>query len=123
MVELALILPVLIALLCGIIDFGWIFGNKLLTSYACREGARYGSVIASLPTYSTDIENRVMDVVPSFMHDDMTITTQCTQSSNPRDGDIIVTVQYEFMLLTPVVSTVTGSQNYTAESSCQMKVE
>lgn len=123
MVELALMLPILITLLCGIIDFGWIFGNKLLTSYACREGARYGSIIASLPTYVTDVENRVKEVAPEMMHDNMTITTQCTEPSNPRDGDIIVDVKYEFILLTPIASTVIGSQNYTAESTCQMKVE
>jgi uncharacterized protein (UPF0333 family) len=28
MVEFALIVPLLILLLCGIIDFGWIFGNQ-----------------------------------------------------------------------------------------------
>ncbi len=41
-VEFAVLLPVLIAVLFGIIDFGDLFMKDHLITNACREGARYG---------------------------------------------------------------------------------
>lgn len=44
LVEMALILPILLLLLMGIIDFGWIFANQIELQNAARDGARYASV-------------------------------------------------------------------------------
>ncbi|MHB1419234.1 MAG: TadE family protein [Bacillota bacterium] len=44
MVELAMILPVLIILLFGVIEFGRIFQAYLTVTYAAREGARAGAI-------------------------------------------------------------------------------
>ena len=44
MVEFALILPIFLLILCGIIDFGWLFYNQISLNNACREGARYAVV-------------------------------------------------------------------------------
>jgi Flp pilus assembly protein TadG len=41
--ELALVLPVLVALICGIMDFGDAWYMKQVLNNASREGARYGS--------------------------------------------------------------------------------
>ncbi len=43
-VEAALVLPLLILLLCGILDFGWIYMNQYKVDYASYSGARYGSI-------------------------------------------------------------------------------
>ena len=43
-VEFAIILPILIVLLFGIVEFGLIFYNKAVITNASREGARYGIV-------------------------------------------------------------------------------
>lgn len=45
-VELAISLPILIMILCAIIDFGWLFMNQNSIDYA-REGARYAIVHSS----------------------------------------------------------------------------
>lgn len=123
MVEFALILPILVLLLCGIIDFGWLFGNKLLTTYACREGARYGAVNATESNYATLIENKVTSVVPTFVSSGMTIVSTLSVPSAPEDGDITVNITYTFDLLTPFVSMFIGSQDYTVVSESTMKVE
>jgi Flp pilus assembly protein TadG len=47
MAEFALILPLLLTLVLGIIQFGFLFGTHLGLTNATREGARYG---ATLPT-------------------------------------------------------------------------
>ncbi len=43
-VEFALILPILVVLLFGIVEFGLILYNKAVITNASREGARYGIV-------------------------------------------------------------------------------
>jgi Flp pilus assembly protein TadG len=56
LIEMALILPLLLAMLAGIVDFGRMFQRMEVTTNAAREGAR----LASLPGYSqTDVQNRV----------------------------------------------------------------
>ncbi|WP_422444893.1 TadE family protein [Thermoanaerobacterium sp. DL9XJH110] len=44
MVELALILPVIVLILFGILEFGRIFYSYIVITYAAREGARAGAV-------------------------------------------------------------------------------
>jgi Flp pilus assembly protein TadG len=40
--ELGLLLPLLVAILLGIIDYGWVYFTKLTLTNAAREGARVG---------------------------------------------------------------------------------
>jgi hypothetical protein len=42
--EFALIVPILLVLVCGIIEFGFMFQAQMALSYAAREGARLASV-------------------------------------------------------------------------------
>ena len=44
MAEFALCAPVLLALLLGIIDAGWLFNHELMLTNAAREGARLGAM-------------------------------------------------------------------------------
>jgi hypothetical protein len=55
LVEFALIVPVLLAMLLGIIEFGWLAKNHLVLANAAREGAR----AASLGKTTTEIQDRV----------------------------------------------------------------
>lgn len=55
-VEAALITPLLITLLFGIIEFGFIFKDLLLLHQAAREGARVAAVGAT----TSEIESRIM---------------------------------------------------------------
>lgn len=45
-IEFALILPVAIALIAGMVDYGWFFSQQMLLQDAVRHGARVGSVTA-----------------------------------------------------------------------------
>lgn len=46
-VEFALVLPILMLLILGIIEFGWLFNGKLILTSAAREGARVVAVTKS----------------------------------------------------------------------------
>ena len=52
-VELALILPVFMMLLLGIISAGTVYNNQLSLSHAAREGARYGAILAPEQSFTT----------------------------------------------------------------------
>ena len=56
LIELALVLPILLLVIAGIVDFGLLMQRYLTINNAAREGAR----IAVLPGYGlTDVQNRV----------------------------------------------------------------
>jgi Flp pilus assembly protein TadG len=42
--ETALCMPVLLALLLGIVDIGWLYNHQLMLTHAAREGARQGTL-------------------------------------------------------------------------------
>ncbi|MHB1125752.1 MAG: TadE/TadG family type IV pilus assembly protein [Bacillota bacterium] len=72
LVELALILPVLIILLFGVIEFGRIFQAYLTVTYAAREGARAGatgqpdSAVAQIVSEaSTGLDTSILQVAVS----------------------------------------------------------
>jgi Flp pilus assembly protein TadG len=123
MVELALTLPILLLILAGLLDFGWIYSNKLITSYCSREGARYGAVNSNSPGIAALVENRVKSAAPPFLSNSITVMTSFSNLSDLRSGDIIVNVTCRFSVLTPIASVFTGSSFYTVNSRCVMKVE
>ncbi len=123
LVEMALALPVLILLFCGITDFGWIIANTLIVENASREGARLGTVVASDSTYSSQVRSRVLSVSPDYSRSGISVSTTLTSPTNPSAGDVKVTVRYTFTLLTPIAQIILGSQDYTTSSTCIMKVE
>ncbi|MCX7615308.1 MAG: pilus assembly protein [Clostridiales bacterium] len=121
--ELAITLPILLLILCSIIDFGWFFSNQLTLSYLSREGARFGMVNSEGATAISDIKNRVLNVAPEYLRDKMTVTVTFSNSTQHRSGDIDVSVQAGVLALTPVVGIFTQGDTVTLSSKCVMKVE
>lgn len=123
MVEFALILPIFLLILCGIIDFGWLFYNQLSLNNACREGARY-AVVNTAEGYGTQaiinhIENATTTV---FANDGVRIDVEYTTPSDPTAGDVTVSMEADISFFTPVLSTVLGEER-TITSTVVMKVE
>jgi Flp pilus assembly protein TadG len=109
-VEFALIFPILVLLVLGIIEFGGGFHAWDATQNAAREGARLGAVDAS----PSEITQRVRGTTSFLNQSDLTVTIQCqrnggpfsTCSSNPAqwvEGDIVrVAVEYHYDYITPL---------------------
>ena len=109
-VEFALIFPILVLLVLGIIEFGAGFHAWDATQNAAREGARLGAVDAS----PSEITKRVRGTTSFLNQSDLTVTIQCqrkggpffTCSSDPAqwvEGDIVrVSVEYHYDYLTPL---------------------
>jgi len=95
-VEFALILPALLLILFGIIDFGRMYNAQITASQAAREGAR----VAMLGGSDAEVTDRVRwaagpaDVASA-------VVTACPPEPD-RDDDARVVVTYRFSFVTPV---------------------
>ena len=125
MLEFALVLPIFLLILCGIIDFGWMFYNQLALNNISREGARY-AVVNTAPDNSKDeilrhIDNYIEDTYPVLGN--LNIKVDYSEPLSPLNGDVIVSVDEEFSYLTPIISSVTGKPTRQLVSQVVMKVE
>jgi len=59
LVEFALVLPLLIMLILGMIEFGWILNGKITLTSAAREGARVAVIYESATDASTAVQSAV----------------------------------------------------------------
>ena len=123
MVEFALILPIFLLILCGIIDFGWLFYNQLSLNNACREGARYAVVHTDENADTQSIINHIENISSTvFANDGVDITVTYSSPSDPTAGDVTVSMQADISFFTPVLSTILGKEK-TINSTVIMKVE
>lgn len=123
MVEFALILPVFLLILCGIIDFGWLFYNQLSLNNACREGARYAVVNTAEDGNTQSIINHIENSTTTvFANDGVDIEVIYSSPNDPTSGDITVNLEAQISFFTPVLSSVMGKEK-TITSTVVMKVE
>jgi Flp pilus assembly protein TadG len=62
--EFALVAPVLLALLFGMIEFGFVFQAQLSVTHAAREGVRMASVQADSDWDQAEVESRALPLSP-----------------------------------------------------------
>lgn len=130
MVEFALITPLLILLLCGIIDFGWIFGNQLILNNAGRDTARFMAINyeTGIPnaetvndaTAKTTFQNRLGS--GSFLNNsNLSVDSSLTISST--DTKVKITASYPLPFLTPLLSTILNRTTITINTETTMRLE
>jgi Flp pilus assembly protein TadG len=94
-VELALVLPLLLLLVFGIIDFGRALNAQIEITSAAREGARWAAL------GRTDIAQRVTDAAPGLSPAPTTTYTAC--ANPPAAGSsTTVTATTTYTLITPL---------------------
>lgn len=101
--ELALVLPILILLLFGIVEFGRIFNASLTIAQAAREGARVGAVGGS----DEEIVSAVKAVAATLDLDKLQVNVDPPESSpglRVRGGRLRVEVDYSVTLVAPVIA-------------------
>jgi Flp pilus assembly protein TadG len=110
LIELAIVLPILLLVLAGIMDFAFLFQRWEAVTNAAREGARVGI----LPGYlDTDVRNRVQAYLNSG---GLTDTPNILVSYTPITigaltvNTVTVTVEYpsRFLYLGPIAGLVGG---------------
>jgi Flp pilus assembly protein TadG len=121
LVEFALILPLLLLLLFGIVELGRVMGAGLMANHSARDGARYGSVGAS----DSEIISRIQTKTASTLYDaedPSKLSISIVRSGPTRGGDIKVTVSYPVTLYIPLVSNITGNP-VVVQGTSVMRVE
>jgi Flp pilus assembly protein TadG len=117
LVEFALVLPLLLLVFAGIVDFGFLFQRYEVVTNAAREGAR----LAVLPGYTaTDVENRVRAYVREGLGGvaaDIDSRTTVALASVPvapgvgaafTGAQVTVTFTYDYLLLGVMINLATG---------------
>jgi len=102
LIELALVLPLIILLVMGTMEFGRILHSYLLITNASREGARAGVTGAD----DAAIILKTKDAAESLELTDAQINITPAQSSRTRGIPLTVQVDYAVDLITPVLDTV-----------------
>lgn len=95
--EFALLLPVLLLLIFGIIDFGRALNAQVTLTQAAREGAR----LAALG--QLNVVSRTQAAATGLSPVTVTIVTSCPPDAGP-GVNATVTVSYSYSFITPVGS-------------------
>ena len=118
LVETALILPVILLVLTGIIDFGLLFNNYLIIANASREGAR----IAAVGATDTEIGSRISNVTSTLESGNLTTSVYPAEALRKNGEEVIVTVGYDYDLLTPLISAIVPNPVH-VEGRTVMRIE
>ena len=95
MVEFALVLPVLLMILFGIIQFGMAFNNYLALTDAVRAGARTAAVSRFSTDPVADTTNRVKTASGDLNAANVNVTVTSTWTHG---GDVVVRATYPYSI-------------------------
>lgn len=119
LVEFALVLPILLLLLVGILDLGRAVAAYNSVSNGARSGARVAIVDQNEAAVTTAVESEAFGLPAVDVEYDWNVESdpQC-----PRIGCVIeVTVSTDYTPATPIIGNITGS--FTVSSSSRMPIE
>jgi len=113
MVEFALVIPLFLLMIAGIVDFGMLLYTNMTAINAAREGARLS---VTYPGDTSAVEARVRAMATGLNQADLTVTTSCEHPAPPpattfgacsspmwQSGDaVVVTVHYVYHMIWPL---------------------
>jgi Flp pilus assembly protein TadG len=120
LVEFAILLPVLLLLLLGIVQFGVTFNNYIQVTSAAREGARKASVSRQLGSVAATAAARTSakGAAPNLSLSDAQITVTAPGAWT-QGTDVKVTVKYPYAI--NIIGRVVTSGNLTATSTFRLE--
>lgn len=120
-VEMALVLPLLIMILFGIVEFGRVLNTYIVVTNLSREGARFAAVGGS----DTAVTDFIKNAAAGSGFDVSLIQVQPSPPSinkRLRGSTIQVRVSYPVDILAPVIGSIIGDP-YVVQSQTSMRVE
>ncbi len=125
-VELALIIPLLLIILFGMIELGWGLYVKAVVTNAAREGARFA---VTPPATADEVKDRVSTYLGSFLPAEYVEEPQVNPSNlgpspytPPSGGEVEVTAIYSYAPLTGMLFLPSG-WTWTITASVTMRRE
>jgi len=120
LVELALVLPIIILILFGTLEFWRIFHSYIVITNAAREGARLGALGKS----DEEIISRIREASPLYQADTRLRIIRLEPNESARNSGVPLTVEvaYDVELVTPIISSILPNP-VTLKSTAVMRVE
>lgn len=108
-VEMALLLPVLILVLFGIMEFGRAFNAQVMLTNAAREGVRVMSISKDMTKAKTSTITAAGTLRPALQPTDIAISVPGSTSASPcpAGGTATVTITYTLNTLTKIAGPFT----------------
>lgn len=132
--EFALVVPVIILMVLGIVDLGMLMNAQAVVANAARDGAR----VASLGKTAATARTAAQTTVQSMGHPPTSVTVVCMTSTNcPSGGDydtlrgnrktpgevVQVTVTYTYTFITPLPAWIGIGPTTTIRKASYMRIE
>jgi Flp pilus assembly protein TadG len=138
-VEFALVVPIFLLLVFGIVDFGYMINHDTMVNNASREGAREGALNPTTNDIKCTVRRALttlepiggaVDCAPAGTKIVVAVTclqkdgvTNCvTPATDASGGTVIVTVTYQHSWITPVGSTIMPS-GISLSKTTRMRIE
>ena len=117
-VEFAVVLPLLLTILFGIIEYGWVFMVRQTLQTAAREGARVAVLQTSVEPYSTVME-RINQVMQPTGLETYTINLTHATAGTPVET-VVISIPYNDVSLR---GGFFGTHDYNLAGTCSMRKE
>ncbi|WP_461187360.1 TadE/TadG family type IV pilus assembly protein [Arthrobacter sp. Z4-13] len=112
-VEFALLVPILIMLVFGIMEFGRAYNVQMSLTNAAREGARSLAITKNEDTARTAAKNAALHFSPALQNGNITFSLTAGTSGCPTNSQSTVTIRYNLSTMTgiagPFAMTGTGT--------------
>ncbi len=101
--EFALVLPVLLIILAGVLDLGRLYYAYMAVTDAAAEGAAYAAIYpddtAGIYARAQEASGGLIEIDPDMVEVTLPPTVQA-------GAPVVVTVSYEFTMLTPFINVI-----------------
>lgn len=118
LVEMAIILPILLTLLMGMVEFGRVFSSYLVMENLSRDAARFGVVGHT----DQEIRDLIAAENPLLRADRLVIDISPSESMRERGDSLTVSMDYTIDIITPIMSDLLPNP-FPLTTSCTMMVE
>lgn len=105
LVEFALILPILLLIVVGIIEFGILMSSYLIVQNTARDAVRQISVGAVDSAVFTTVRQNAVGID----RNQLSFTATPSSATRTRGNPVTVTTTYNHQILTPLLSVVLGT--------------
>lgn len=102
LVEFSILLPLLLLLLMGILEFGLILNSYLTINNSAREGARLGVVAGS----NIEIKQLINNISTNLSTENLIVNITPLDGSRKSGDTLTVEVIYNYQVIIPIISNI-----------------
>ncbi|WP_291632501.1 TadE/TadG family type IV pilus assembly protein [Clostridium sp.] len=102
LVEFAILLPIILLLLMGILEFGLMLNSYLTINNSAREGARLGIVAGS----NIEIEELINNSSPNLDTANLVVNITPVEGSRQSGDTLTVEIIYNYQVIIPIISNI-----------------